>query len=183
MNTKSIDDRKLAPGARPKTASQPDLTTNELPWRHRADRRLACQLRYPRAASSPSWDQPGLPKMIGTATNSSPTKATGGSHAHFCATTKPLSRLTPTPSTTTPMNHLIKRSGWRAGTPQELGSATPHSLEQPTHRGTTSARRVNNPTGGWQDPPTSGRAAMGASSPGHVFDLELRGHRGVRRHG
>jgi hypothetical protein len=60
--------------------------------------------------------------------------------------------------------------------PQELGSATPHSLEQPTHRGATSTRRVNNPTGGWQEPPTSGRAAMGASSPGRVFDLELRGH-------
>jgi hypothetical protein len=57
-------------------------------------------------------------------------KTAGGSQAHFCAPTKLLSRLTATAITTTPMNHLIKRSGSRAGTRAEVWSGTPQSLEQ-----------------------------------------------------
>ena len=94
----------------------------------------------------------------------------------------------PTPITTAPMNHLIKRSGSRAGTPAELWSGTPQCLEQTdTSRG-NSDRRVNNPTGdcaGWStsDPPIAWWGCDGRIEPKPRFDLELRGHRGIRRHG
>jgi hypothetical protein len=45
------------------------------------------------------------------------------------------------------MNHLIKLSGSRPGTPQEFCSATPHSLGHPTRQDAASARRVTNRTG------------------------------------
>jgi hypothetical protein len=61
--------------------------------------------------------------VLGTAINSAATKTAGGSQAHCWAATKLLSRLTPTASTTTPMNHLIKRSGLRPGTPPTCAQA------------------------------------------------------------
>ncbi|MCE3275958.1 MAG: hypothetical protein K0R13_1813 [Propionibacteriaceae bacterium] len=89
--------------------------------------------------------------MSGTATNSAATKTAGGSQAHFCATTKLLSRFTPLAITTTPMNHLINGSGSRPGTIAENCSGTPESLEQIDTSTTSSARRVDNPTDGLQD--------------------------------
>jgi hypothetical protein len=84
--------------------------------------------------------------------------------------------------TTTPMNHLIKRSGSLAGRPPALGSTTSKIWGKPRHHAVQSNRRVNNPTKSAQEREDSlTESAAAPPRPEMIMDLTSELLRAVGR--